>query len=224
MGLSAGVAQAEIRARFGQRVVHVHGLLGRNVQFVTQFAQVGDAHAEHPGTADIDFAHAAERKGFVRQVRRCDRLQQFPRARPLDVELGIGRGHVGDRNVPLAADMPFQPGAGVAVRRIGGDHHVTLLTELDDREVGLDAARFIEPLRVGDASRCAVHRVGRQAVEMRPGIAPLHQEFAHEGHVHQDHAFTAGPVLGFPPAEPVLAAPGQFFHCCFLPFRRIPGR
>ena len=44
------------------------GLLGRHVELVAELAEVGDAHAQHAGEADVDLARGAERERLVRQV------------------------------------------------------------------------------------------------------------------------------------------------------------
>ena len=43
--------------------------------------------------------------------------QQLARARTLDVDLGVGPGHVGDERV-VALEVPLQVGLHVAVRRV----------------------------------------------------------------------------------------------------------
>ena len=115
-------------------------LLGRNVEFIAQFTDIGDAHAGHAGQADIDFPHGAEGKGLVGQVGRSQRLQQFPRLRALDVELAVSGRHVGDEDVLVIADIPLQPGFHVPVRGVGCDHHELFGFELDHGQIGFEFA------------------------------------------------------------------------------------
>ena len=95
------------------------------------------------------------------------------------------------------------------VRGVGGDHPEPVLVELGHREVGFQRAAGVEPLGVGDPAGLAVHPVGGDLLQHPAGVAALHIELGHEGHVHQDHAGARGVVLGLPVAEPVLPAPGQ---------------
>ena len=68
---------------------------------------------------------------------------------------------------------------------------------------------LVEPLGVGDPPRFAVHRVGAEAIEQRPGVRTGHLELRHERHVEQPHALAHGAVLGLPLLPEVGAAPGE---------------
>jgi NAD(P)-dependent dehydrogenase (short-subunit alcohol dehydrogenase family) len=70
--LETRVHQAQRPARLHQPVVHVHRLLGGNVELVAELTEVGDAHAQHAREPDVDFSHLAEGERLVRQVRRGD--------------------------------------------------------------------------------------------------------------------------------------------------------
>ena len=74
--LQAGMAQAEARSGRDQAVVDMGGVLGRDVELVSEFADIGDAHAQHARKADVDLARGAERKRLVREVGAGERLQQ----------------------------------------------------------------------------------------------------------------------------------------------------
>ena len=65
-GAQSGMHQAEPGAGRDHLVVHVHGLVRRDEQLVTQLAQVRDARAQHTRVADVDLAGRTERKRFVR--------------------------------------------------------------------------------------------------------------------------------------------------------------
>ena len=108
----------------------------------------------------------AERERLVRQVGGGERLQQLARARALHVDLRVARGDVGDEGVAR------RRGAGASRSRRGGARcrrrpPEPLVVELGDREVGLELAALVEPLRVGDVPGVAVDVVGRDAVEER---------------------------------------------------------
>ena len=59
--LETGVRHPHRLARRDKTVVDVRGLLDRDVELVPQLADVGDAHAEHPGVPDVDGAIAIVR-------------------------------------------------------------------------------------------------------------------------------------------------------------------
>ena len=61
--------QAEGRARLDDTVVYVNGLLGRDVELVSQFTHVSDAYAQHASEADIDLPRGAEGEGLIGQIR-----------------------------------------------------------------------------------------------------------------------------------------------------------
>ena len=157
--LEPRVPQAHRPPGLHQPVVHVNGLLGRDVQLVAELAQVGDPDAEHPREPDVDLGRPAERERLVGHVNRGDAGQQFPRPRALDVDLRVARRHVRDEGVRVA-DVAAQPGFRVPVRGVGGDHPEPVVGELGHREVGLQRAAGVEPLRIGDPAGLAVHMVG----------------------------------------------------------------
>jgi hypothetical protein len=78
----------------------------------------------------------------------------------------VGRGVAG-----------IQVGSTWRVRGVGGDHPEAVVGELGDREVGLEGAALVEPLRVGDDARGAVDPVGRDPVEHLAGVAALTRNF-----------------------------------------------
>ena len=96
----------------------------------------------------------------------------------------------------------------MAYHRIGDDHEKAIRSQFADGEIGLDSAGFIEPLRVGDRAGVAVDLVGANAIEDRSGVTPLHQQFPHERHVHQDHVLARGAMFRGPKRKSVLASPG----------------
>ena len=87
---------------------------------------------------------------------------------------------------------------------------------------GLDAGTVVEPLRVGDESRFAVHARGAHVVQDRAGIGALDPELRHERHVHEAHALADGLMLASPRVEPVLPAPGQLSDLCLLTGPGVP--
>ena len=95
------------------------------------------------------------------------------------------------------------------MRGVGRDHVEVVVSQLGDRQVGLELAVVVEPLRVRDHARLGVDAVGGQPLELPPGVAALHRELGHERHVHQDHAVATGAMLSLPVRVPVLAAPGE---------------
>ena len=153
-------------------------------------------------------ASGAERVGVVRQVDRREALQQRARQRPLHVDLRRPAGDVGDEHVPFADVAPHPP-LDVPVRGVGGHHEEVVVGDLGDGEVGLQQAACVEPLGVGDAADVAVHRVGRQLVEQRTGVAALHAEGGHEAHVGERHRVAGGLVLGAPLLPEARPAPGE---------------
>ena len=113
---------------------------------------------------------------FDRSARR-QRLQQLARPRALHVELRVARRHVGDEGVRVA-EVAAHPGLDVAVRGVGGDHPEPLVVELGDREVGLERAALVEPLRVGDHARARRRRGWpRAGSSSRPASRPCTRNF-----------------------------------------------
>jgi hypothetical protein len=55
-GVVAGRAQPVLLAGLGDRVVDVHGQVGRDEQLPAQFADVGDAGGADEAAAEVDFA------------------------------------------------------------------------------------------------------------------------------------------------------------------------
>ena len=105
-------------------------LLGRDVKLVAELAQVGDADAKHARVTDVDFASRAERECLVGKIRRRQRLQQLARARALDIELAIGRRHVGHERMGIVRDIALHPGFGVAKLRVGHDDEILLVSRV----------------------------------------------------------------------------------------------
>ena len=74
---------------------------------------------------------------------RGDDCMQLARARALDVDLRVARGHVGDERVRVVRDVPPHPRLDVAVRGVGRDDPEALVVELGDGEVGLELAALV---------------------------------------------------------------------------------
>ena len=77
-----------------------------------------------------------------------------------------------------------------------------------DGEVGLDAARSIEPRCVDDASRSYSDIVGANALQHRLGISTLDTDLSEGGEIEQRHARADGAMLGRDVGKEVLAEPG----------------
>ena len=91
---------------------------------------------------------------------------------------------------------------------------------------GGHGARFEQRARLGvrDLAGLAVNARRRQAVEQLTRRRPLDEEFAHEGHVDQRDALTAGGVLGGPVVKPVVPPPRKLANGRLLTGRRVPIR
>ena len=128
---------------------------------------------------------------------------------PLHVQLAVGGSDVGDEGVRVVRNVAPHPRFDVTDHRVGDDDQEALVAELGDGQVGLERAGVVQPLRVGDHPRRAVDVVGGDAIEAPAGVAALHQELAHERHVHDDDVVARRAMLGLPVREPALPAPGQ---------------
>ena len=139
-----------------------------------------------------------------------------------DVELRVTGRHVGDEGMRIA-DVAAHPGLHVAVRGVRGDHPEPVAGQLGHGEIGFQRAAGVEPLGVGDLAGLAVHLIGGDPLQHAAGVASLHVELGHEGHVHQDHA--VAPRDARPPGSGTLRPPpGQFARIRLCPLRRVPVR
>ena len=92
-------------AGLDQHIVHVDRLFGGHVQLVAELAEVRDANAQHLGEPDVDPAGRPERERFGGHIGRGDGGEHLARQRALQVDLGVGRGHVDDLD-PAARVSP----------------------------------------------------------------------------------------------------------------------
>ena len=105
--------------------------------------------------------------------------------------------------------MATHPRLDMAMGRIRCDDPEAPVVKFGHGEVCFQQAGRIEPGGVGDDSGVSIDAVGGDALHHRTGVAALHEEFRHEGHVHEAHAFPDRPMLALPLAKPVLATPTQ---------------
>jgi hypothetical protein len=66
--LEPGMPESDRPSRINEAIVDVRGMLGRDVQFVPQLADVGDADAQQPRKAEVDVARTAKRESGIREV------------------------------------------------------------------------------------------------------------------------------------------------------------
>src|SRR5262245_64347125 len=126
------------------------GELGRHVQFVTKLANIADAMGPYVGHADLERALCGERQCRIRDVVGGNCLEEDPSPWPHHAETRLAARHVDCGAARLLGDVTFEPG-DIAAKR-GGTRYGEkgCLRQPRYRDVGLDAAARIQPLRVDD--------------------------------------------------------------------------
>ena len=82
-------------------------------------------------------------------------MQQLPRTGTLHIQLCMTGSDVGDDCV-LIAEVTAHPRLDVSMGGIGGHDPESIVVEFRHREIGLDHAGIVQPLRVGDHARIAI--------------------------------------------------------------------
>ena len=222
-GVHAGMAEPHILPGVDQRVVDARRELGRDVELPAKLAHVGNARRAGVGVAKLDLPAAAEGKGLVGEVVGAQRLQQVPRKGAHDAEHGEARGHIGEHRVRALGDVALEPEGIPHLELAGGHDQIVVVCEPCDGEIGLDAARIVEPLRVDDAAGRHVHLVGGNPAQHPRGVPALEAELGEGGLVEQAHPVTHRAVLFRRTGEPVLAAEAVFV-AGLRAVRRVPVR
>ena len=102
----------------------------------------------------------------------------------------------------IRRDVPLQPVQIAVLARRAGHDQKGVLGEARHREIGLDAAALVQPLRIDDAAGRDRDVVRADPLQRRFGVAPLKEELAERGQVEQTDALAHGPVLVRPVLEP----------------------
>src|SRR4029077_15915512 len=124
------------------------GELARQVQLVTELADVADAMSSHVRHTDLDCALGCERERRIRDVIGGKGLQEGPSPRPHHSKTRLAARHVDCRTSRLLGHATLEP-SDIAAKR-GGTRYdeKRRLRKARHRDIGLDAAAIIEPLRV----------------------------------------------------------------------------
>src|SRR5437763_10425383 len=209
-GMVAREAQSEGLTGADDHVVYGLRELRGNVQLVAELSDVRDPAGPYPRVAQIDDPGCGERKRSSGTVRIRARRQQLAAARPHETEHRIRRGRVECDGARVLRNAAAQPGEIARVRRARGDDEECVLGLARDREVGLDAAALIQPLRIDDPADRHVDVIGADPSEHHRRIAAPEHELGERGLIEQAHPFTYRLVLPGRLSEPVLAAVAVF--------------
>src|SRR5262245_28351686 len=140
------------------------GKLARHIQFVTKLADIADAMGPHVGHADLERALCCERECYIRDVVRGKSLQEDASLWPHYGETRLAARHVDCRAARFLGHVTFEPGDIAAKRGRSRYGQKRSLREPRHRDVGLDAAALIQPLRVNDPTRSDRDIVGTDAL------------------------------------------------------------
>src|SRR4029450_38872 len=161
------------------------GELARQIQLVTELADVADAMGSHLAHTDLDRALGCERKCRIRDVVAGKGLQNAPSPRPHHSETRLAARHVDCRTARLLGDVTLEP-SDIAAKR-GGTRYdeKRRVRKACHRDVGLDAAAIIKPLRVNDTAGGDCDIVGTEALQNGLRIRSLHADLAEGAHVEE---------------------------------------
>ncbi|ESX83494.1 hypothetical protein X755_32835 [Mesorhizobium sp. LNJC405B00] len=121
--MQAAKFQADIRPRFIDRLEDMGRLVGRNIKFPAEFADIGDAVGTGEAHADLDLLEGAEWIVVVGEIVGADFLDQLSRIRTHQAEHGLSCRDIGD-DYEFIPDMPAQPGEVALQRRARHDEEV----------------------------------------------------------------------------------------------------
>ena len=224
----AGQLEAEAIANGDDAVVDTRHEFGRDVQFPTKLANIGDARGAHDGIAEFDLLAGRERKGLVRQVIRAERLQQRPGIGAHDRDDPHARGDIGQDRMSISVDMALKP---IEIARFGfGTCHdqKRRRAQPSHRQIGLDTALLVQPLRINQLARRDIDVIGANPVEHAHRIAALQPELCKARLIEQANRFAHRLAFSRCRIEPVLPAIAIFIfrfgtgRC--IPVRSFPAK
>ena len=140
----------------------------------------------------------------------AETLQHRPRPRSLQAQHRPAAGDVCDDTARLVRNLVADQRLDVRVGERRRDHHVAVLGQPGDGEVGFDAADGVQKRGVHHPAHRHRHRGGGHAVQDALGVFALHQKLRERALLEQAHRFAHGAVFFGVVVEPVLAAPAVF--------------
>src|SRR4051812_5903913 len=124
-----------------------------DVEFPAELTDISDAAGSNPGISDVDLSRGGEREGYVGEVSVRQAGQKCPGIRAHDAEDGHAGSDVNGYRPGLHRDVGTEPCEVADLGRRGSHDKKARLALASYGKVGLDAAAFVEPLRVDDPSR-----------------------------------------------------------------------
>ena len=127
---------------------------------------------------------------------------------PHDSHNCISRGHIIDDDCFLVFDVAFEPVdiSGLACHT-GNDHKLTVVYSRN-RDIGLNAASFVQPLGIHHFAGSDGNIVAAYPVQKRFSVRSFHLVFGKRALIHDANPITNGFMFGSIIVEPVLAAVG----------------
>ncbi len=204
-GVEAARPRAVSARHLGDGVPHVGGELRRDVELPAQLADVGDPQRAYERGAELDLLGRAEGERVVAEVRRGELGEEVAAARSHDGDRGETRRDVGGPGAGVA-DRGAKPSEVAPAGGGPGDDEVLVLSGSGHREIGLDAAVVVAPLRVDDPADLDVDVVGRDVVQHGGRIRPADDVLRVAAEVEEPDRVAHRPVLGGVGVEPVGTA------------------
>ncbi|OMP13232.1 hypothetical protein COLO4_02038, partial [Corchorus olitorius] len=212
-GLGAIGGEVEFLARRDHLLQHAHGVVGRYVDLVGEFAGEGDA--EHPRRypAHLAFLPGHEGEGGVVQI---DVGQLGQQLAAVGTGQGQGRPVVGDRGEvhlqlrPFGLVVQLQPFEDARGAAGGGGHQEVVVGETGGDAVVEDHAVFLAHQAVAGLADVQLGPgVGVDAVEEFPRVLALDVDLAQGRGVEQADAAAHGQALAIDRGMQVLARLGE---------------
>ena len=182
-------------------------LVAGDEQLEAELSHIGHAQGTNPRVADLDLLRREVGEPLLRQVIGADPLKELAGAGPLDRQQAVRRCHVSDRGELAFAQFVAQHPLDPAMGDVGDDHQELIIGQSRDREVCLDTAALIAPLRVHNPANRTGHRVDTEPIDDGRRIGALNEELGHQGHVHCANGLANDAVFLGHPGCPEAAAP-----------------
>src|SRR5208282_3702455 len=222
--------EAERDTGLEKALIDVRDAFARYVEFPAEFADVGDAARAHMRIADLDLARPAERMRGIRQIRSRQLFEQLPATWAHETEHRDAGRDVRDRapRTRLRGDRLSQPSEVARLANRGSDDQILEFGRARNRQIRLDTAGVIEPLRVDDAADGHIEVRGRHAAKNAAGVRALYEEFCEARLIEQCDRALGRKTLIAARFEPVLPAIGIFILGLrtgrTVPVRPLPSR
>ena len=99
---------------------------------------------------------------------------------PLNIEMGITGGYIGDEYMGVFRDICLEPVAGLIVGCIGADHEELIFRQASNNYIALQSAAFVQPLDINDLPDGNCDIIGADPVEECFGVFTLDEIFGHQ--------------------------------------------